>query len=264
MTRDPIAVYDKGSRNEALNIMVSRKFRHLPVITEDTDNTTSVAGLLDITKCVFERLDDLEVRVNDDQSIISAMDVLERRGAVGAEHAVEIRKKHGCPDIAYVLSKMSGSTDILPEVNSKATVREAARVMKKSHSTAVLVTGNAEANEILAGIFTTKDIVLRVIAASLDSSITSVNRVMTPHPDYVRTSNTILEALKKLYTGRYLHLPVMEDKFPVGLVDVMTLTVTMLQYLIAKESTQTDDGNVGNKYLYLIKLLEFGVRFKSG
>jgi signal-transduction protein with cAMP-binding, CBS, and nucleotidyltransferase domain len=32
MTRDPIAVYADGSRNEALNIMISRRFRHLPVI----------------------------------------------------------------------------------------------------------------------------------------------------------------------------------------------------------------------------------------
>jgi signal-transduction protein with cAMP-binding, CBS, and nucleotidyltransferase domain len=29
MTRDPIAVYDKGSRNEALSIMISRKFRYV-------------------------------------------------------------------------------------------------------------------------------------------------------------------------------------------------------------------------------------------
>ena len=60
MTTDPIAVFDKGNRNEALNIMVSRRFRHLPVISEGESEDheaggTSVVGLLDITKCVFDR-----------------------------------------------------------------------------------------------------------------------------------------------------------------------------------------------------------------
>ena len=83
MTANPIFVYDKGSRNEALNIMISRKFRHLPVMTEvdeyeeDSTFASQVIGLLDITKCVFERLDDLEKKVLEDQSIMTAMEVLE-------------------------------------------------------------------------------------------------------------------------------------------------------------------------------------------
>jgi CBS domain-containing protein len=73
MTLDPIAVFDQGSRNEALNIMISRKFRHLPVIVAGDEQgqvsglgaslTGNVGGVLDITKCVFERLEDLERKV---------------------------------------------------------------------------------------------------------------------------------------------------------------------------------------------------------
>ena len=40
--------------------------------------------------------------------------------------------------------------------------------MKKHHSTAVLVLGTPDGEDKMGGILTTKDIVLRVIAASLD------------------------------------------------------------------------------------------------
>jgi CBS domain-containing protein len=207
MTENPISVSENGNRNDALNIMVSKKFRHLPVVTEpdedDDENCgNAVAGLLDITKCVFERLDDLEKRVNEDQSIISAMEVLERRGAFDSGHAGSVRQSHECPDIAFVIDQMildKSGCDVVPSVTIKSSVRDAAKVMKSHHSTAVLVIDEGR----VAGIFTTKDIVLRVMAASLDPVNTSVVRVMTPHPDYATPDTTILEALKKLHAGHY-------------------------------------------------------------
>lgn len=92
--------------------------------------------------------------------------------------------------------------------------------------------GTPDGEDKIGGIFTTKDVVLRVIAANLEPSTTSVIRVMTPHPEFVPSSASILDALKKLHTGHFLHLPVIDDTVPVGLVDVMTLTISMLQYLV--------------------------------
>ncbi|KAJ3215254.1 hypothetical protein HDU67_000670 [Dinochytrium kinnereticum] len=273
MTRNPISVNDKGSRNEALNIMVARRFRHLPVIAaneEDEDEFddgsteggtphstttggggTNVVGLLDITKCVFERLDDLERKVNEDANIVAAMEVLERRGTVASDHVDVIRAQHGCPDLSSVLSRSNG--DDVPEVSVKATVRDAARVMKDFHQTAILVLSSGDGEDRLGGIFTTKDIVLRVIAAGLDPVTTSVVRVMTPHPDSVPSSFSILDALKKLNVGHYLHLPVVDNSSIVGLVDVMTLTMAMLDYLLAKDggleaNVGTDSGPMWNKF----------------
>ncbi|KNC96179.1 uncharacterized protein SPPG_08334 [Spizellomyces punctatus DAOM BR117] len=267
MTRNPISVYDKGNRNEALNIMVSRRFRHLPVISDglggpddDLDDDTlsemgagtSVVGLLDITKCVFERLDDLERKVSEDQNIINAMETLERRGSVASEHVGLVRQQHGCPDVGTVLSQMNVEhvDDIVPEIGIKATVRDAARVMKANHQTAVLVSAG-EQDERIGGIFTTKDIVLRVLAASLDPTTTSVVRVMTPHPDSVTTDTSILDALKRLHAGHYLHLPVVDAGTPVGLVDVMTLTISMLTYLISKDGgadVSAESGPMWNRF----------------
>ncbi|KAI8618952.1 hypothetical protein BC830DRAFT_1106458, partial [Chytriomyces sp. MP71] len=245
MTRNPVAVLDKGPRNEALSVMVSRRFRHLPVISADeeennleggseidstTATSTNVVGLLDITKCVFDRLDDLEKKVLEDANIVAAMEALERRGHLDTEQVGIVRSQHGCPDLHSILMKQGAE---VPEVTVKSTVRDAARVMKACHQTAALVlsAGNGLEDK-LGGIFTTKDIVLRVIAAGLDPAVTSVVRVMTPHPDSVDASTSILDALKKLHIGHYLHLPVVEDDTPVGLVDVMTLTLSMLDYLV--------------------------------
>ncbi|KAJ3230166.1 hypothetical protein HDU81_004742 [Chytriomyces hyalinus] len=251
MTRNPVAVLDKGPRNEALSVMVSRRFRHLPVISAEEEDahleggseidstaatSTNVVGLLDITKCVFDRLDDLEKKVLEDANIVAAMEALERRGHLDTEQVGLVRSQHGCPDLHSILTKQGGE---VPEVSIKATVRDAAKEMKQNHQTAVLVLSSANGVEDkLGGIFTTKDIVLRVIAAGLDPAVTSVVRVMTPHPDSVEASVSILDALKKLHVGHYLHLPVVEDETPVGLVDVLTLTMGMLDYLMNKETSK--------------------------
>ncbi|RKO86007.1 hypothetical protein BDK51DRAFT_8880, partial [Blyttiomyces helicus] len=268
MTQNPISVYDTDSRNGALDIMVRRRFRHLPVISEAADATaaaddedshggsdagvgTSVVGLLDITKCVFERLDDLERKVNEDRNIISAMEALERRGSLASEHVGVMRSQHGCPSfVPHCL------LDLIP-VSFHAffsSVREAARAMRQHHQTAVLVI-NPDSDEKVAGIFTTKDIVLRVLAASLDPITTTVVRVMTPHPDSANSDMSIFEALKKLYVGHYLHLPVIDSGVPVGLVDVMTLTISMLTYLMSKDArdgaaadASAESGPMWNKF----------------
>ncbi len=52
----------------------------------------------------------------------------------------------------------------------------------------------------IAGIFTSKDIVLRVIAAGLDASRCSVVRVMTPHPDTAPPTMVVQDALKKMHS----------------------------------------------------------------
>jgi hypothetical protein len=179
--------------------MVSRRFRHLPVISSVDDygpddysseysgaanstattgggTTTNVVGLLDITKCVFERLHDLERKVNEDANIVAAMEALERRGNIERDHVEQMKAAHGCPELSVILSKEGG--DAVPEVSVKASVRDAAKVMKEFHQTAILIVSAMDGDDKLGGIFTTKDIVLRVIAAGLDPNTTSVVRVM--------------------------------------------------------------------------------------
>ncbi|KAG1243499.1 hypothetical protein G6F68_015806 [Rhizopus microsporus] len=145
-----------------------------------------------------------------------------------------------CPDLSTVLDGHAP-----PEVNVKTNVREVARMMKEYHTTAVLVTDR----EGLAGIFTTKDVVLRVIAPGLNPENCSVVRVMTPHPDTALPSTSILDALKKMHDGHYLNLPVLdEDKNIVGLIDVLRLTYATLEQINSIEGNQGD----GSKFWHSI------------
>ena len=80
-------------------------------------------------------------------------------------------------------------------VSVRTSVKEAAALMKENHTTAVLVQDQGS----ITGIFTSKDVVLRVIAPGLDPANCSVVRVMTPHPDFAPMDMSIQAALRKMH-----------------------------------------------------------------
>ena len=144
----------------------------------------------------------------------------------------ECQTKMAEPDLTSVMNYEAP----LPMVNVKTTVSDCARVMKDLRQTAVLVM-DQQKNE-LAGIFTTKDICLRVLAPNdLEARSTSVIRVMTPHPDCGTEDMTIRQAMKKMHDGHYLHLPVRNavSGRVAGLVDVLTLTYHTMEQLMQQQ-----------------------------
>ncbi|ORX54589.1 CBS-domain-containing protein [Hesseltinella vesiculosa] len=222
MTKQPMCVTADTSATDALNLMVSRGFRHLPVCNDEGD----IFGLLDITKCFYEALGKMERAFGSSQKLYDALQGVEREWSNGPIQLVQymeaLRDQMSCPDLTSVMD----GTDPA-QVNIKANVREVARLMKEHHTTAVLVTDR----EGLAGIFTTKDIVLRVIAAGLTPDNCSVVRVMTPNPDTATSQTTIMEALRRMHDGHFLNLPVVDDGFLVGIVDVLKLTYAALEQI---------------------------------
>lgn len=95
-----------------------------------------------------------------------------------------------------------------------ATVREAARLMQARNVGSVLVMEK----ERLAGIFTERDIVQRVVAAGRDPEDTRLAAVMTAKPDTVAPDTTALDALRLMHDGGYRHLPVVEGERVLGVV----------------------------------------------
>lgn len=87
------------------------------------------------------------------------------------------------------------------------------------------------------------------MASDLNPDRTSVIRVMTPHPDTVRSSMTILEALKKMHDNHYLHLPVVDDHGQMaGLVDVLQVSFAMLNQMNTIQGDSSSEGPVWNKF----------------
>lgn len=169
-----------------------------------------------------------------------------------------LRDKMAQPDLLSVLDTSLPP----PTVSPRTSVREAARLMKERRTTAVCVletnTGTSAISGLsnhsvpprIAGIFTSKDIVLRVIAAGLDASRCSVVRVMTPHPDTAPPTMVVQDALKKMHNGHYLNLPVVEeDGRLMGIVDVLKLTYATLEQIDSMNDDQTtESGPMWSKF----------------
>lgn len=231
MTPDPLCVDSESSATEALNTMVQRGFRHLPVCNEEGD----VVGLLDITKCLYEALEKLDRAFGSSRKLYDALEGVGHEWASQAPQLAQLmdslKNQINCPTVVSILD---GSLPV--EVTPRSSVRDAARAMKAARTTAVLVMEN----DSLGGIFTSKDIVLRVLASQLDPATCSVVRVMTPHPDTAPADTTILDALKRMHHGHYLNLPIVNDlKQVIGMADVLRLTYATLEQM---NNIQGQDG----------------------
>ncbi|KPV76783.1 uncharacterized protein RHOBADRAFT_34221 [Rhodotorula graminis WP1] len=229
MTANPMVTRDTTSATEALQTMVTRGFRHLPVCNEEGD----VVGLLDITKVFHESLEKLEKAHGSSQRLYSALEGAQEQfgGAdAGASNPLlayvqALRDKMSFPDLGSILDARTTAAT----VGVKTSVREAARIMREKRTTAVCVMEGADMKKI-AGIFTSKDVVLRVIAAGLDAKTCSVVRVMTPHPDTAVPTLSIQDALRKMHDGHYLNLPIVDEAGAlIGIVDVLKLTYATLE-----------------------------------
>lgn len=169
-----------------------------PVCNEDGN----VVGLLDITKVFHEALGKVERSSAASEQLFNAMAGVQSElgGAVGSNPqaaamlawAEKLREKTALPDLTTVMDSRTQPATVSP----KTTVREVAKLMKERRTTAVCVMEQGK----IAGIFTSKDVVLRVIAAGLDAGRCSVVRVMTPHPDTAPPTMSVHDALKKMHS----------------------------------------------------------------
>jgi len=100
---------------------------------------------------------------------------------------------------------LSKKGDAVVSVGPRVTVREAAGVMNLRRIGAVLVVEG----EQLAGIFTERDVLRRVVAEGLDPSATRVESVMTREVVYCRPDTTLAEARSIFKRRRVRHLPVL-------------------------------------------------------
>ena len=117
--------------------------------------------------------------------------------------AEKLREKTALPDLTTVMDSRTQPATVGP----KTTVREVAKLMKERRTTAVCVMEQGPVTPgvaKIAGIFTSKDVVLRVIAAGLDAGRCSVVRVMTPHPDTAPPTMSVHDALKKMHSESFL------------------------------------------------------------
>jgi CBS domain-containing protein len=93
-------------------------------------------------------------------------------------------------------------------------VSEAARVMKRNKIGAIMVVEDDK----LIGIFTERDALFRVLAENRDVHTTKVCDVMTRNPLSIHPDRPFADALQIMHSGRFRHVPVVENGRAIGMV----------------------------------------------
>jgi CBS domain-containing protein len=94
------------------------------------------------------------------------------------------------------------------------TVAEAARLMKeKQQGSVIIVDGDR-----LAGIFTERDALFRVVSEGRDANTTRLSEVMTRDPKTIHPDKPFPDALQIMREGGFRHVPVVEAGRPVGMI----------------------------------------------
>lgn len=100
-------------------------------------------------------------------------------------------------------------------------VSEAMREMQRKHRGCVLVTDDGSNRTPLAGIFTERDVLLRIIDRGRNPATLKLADVMAPEPECLPKTAPIAWALNKMSVGGFRHVPVVDDEgCPVLVVSV--------------------------------------------
>jgi CBS domain-containing protein len=125
-------------------------------------------------------------------------------------------------------------------VSADMTVTAAARLMKTQRIGALLVISDGR----LAGIFTERDALFRVIAEGRDPGKTRVSDVMTANPRTLAPDRPFGHALHLMYEGGFRHVPVVENGRPLGVVSARDALAPDLQQFIAELGKREHIGEI--------------------
>jgi CBS domain-containing protein len=89
-------------------------------------------------------------------------------------------------------------------------------------------------DERLVGIFTERDIVIRVVARGLDAQTTRLGDVMTPAPDTIDPDKPFGYALLRMHERGFRHLPVVRDGKVVGIVSARSAMDPSLEEFVSE------------------------------
>ncbi len=93
-------------------------------------------------------------------------------------------------------------------LSSKDTVEEAAKQMRKfSYGAAVVVD-----KKQLSGIFTERDLLVKVVAEGKDCKSVLIGDVMTKNVKTARLKDDVYDSMRRMSQGRFRHLPIVDDK----------------------------------------------------
>ena len=124
-----------------------------------------------------------------------------------------------------VVVRDKGSDELIT-VPASATVAEAVAVMAEREVGAVLIMNE---DGLVSGIFTERDVVVRVVQNGRDPKTTPISMVMTRDVTFVTPGTTIEAALSLMYVKRFRHLLVIDGPKVHGLLSLRDLAYQLIR-----------------------------------
>jgi CBS domain-containing protein len=131
------------------------------------------------------------------------------------------------------------------------TVTDAMRAMQREHRGCVLVTDDGTNQSKLVGIFTERDVLLRIVDRGKNPATLPLSEVMTPDPDVLSVNANVAYALNRMSVGGFRHVPVVDAEhrpaFVVSVRDVVEFLVEafpreVLNLPVGKAAQQAREG----------------------
>lgn len=103
------------------------------------------------------------------------------------------------------LADVAAQTPIIVETSTP--LAEVIRTMRSERRACVLVTRSGN----LAGIFTERDVLMKVAANSIDAEHTSIDGFMTPDPYTLPADANVALALNRMVLEGFRHIPILDE-----------------------------------------------------
>jgi CBS domain-containing protein len=127
--------------------------------------------------------------------------------------------------VEEVLAQKASSE--LVTVDASATVAEAVAVMTQRRVGAVVIKNE---DGLADGIFTERDVLVRVVHAERDAKTTPISMVMTRDVRFVTPGTTVEAALSLMHVNRHRHLLVIDGPRLYGLISIGDLVRLLIEH----------------------------------
>ena len=111
----------------------------------------------------------------------------------------------------------------------QASVTEAMRAMQQEHRGCVLITADGTSNSKLAGIFTERDVLFRIVDKGRNPAALPLVEVMSSDPVVISDRAPVAYVLNRMAVGGFRHIPVVDDDYQprcvISVRDVVTFMV---------------------------------------
>ena len=243
MTKDPLCAIEGSKMEDIINVMINKKFRHLPIINKDS----KIINLIDIRECYNYSINKLEKLYSNNKGIDEILEIGKIGNGKISQYLKNLKKLLQGPILNDVLH--NGNNKVI-YCNINDSVYKVGMKMKEFKRTAIIVKDDENDNENV-GIFTTKDLVFRVISEKLDVHKIKIGDVMTKSFKFANKNMNIHDALEMMINGKYLNLPIVDidndndnddnDDKIIGIIDVIKLMRFTLNQIKTLEELGEDD-----------------------